>query len=524
MVSASSGTTSFTVSSTVGWSVSDNATWLTATKTSGTNISVSYIANTSTNSRTASITVTGSAYSKTVTIKQEGAEPFLAVAPDRINVAPESGSAVFSVTSNVGWSVTDDASWLTATKTDGSTISVSYSAYNSDNIGRLAHITVTGTGGITETVELYQYGGYISFNAPQQNIGAGAGSQSVEVSTKISEWTVSDNASWVTVSRRTGTNWIDISWEANPSTNPRDVAITVTGTGEVTTSGVLGITQAGAEPFLAVAPDRINVAPESGSAVFSVTSNVGWSVTDDASWLTATKTDGSTISVSYSAYNSDNIGRLAHITVTGTGGITETVELYQYGGYISFTGPQQNIGAEAGSQSVEVSTKISEWTVSDNASWVTVSRRTGTNWIDISWEANPSTNPRDVAITVTGTGEVTTSGVLVITQAGAEPFLAVAPDRINVAPESGSAVLSVTSNVGWSVTDDASWLTATKTEGSTISVSYSAYNSDNIGRLAHITVTGTGGITETVELYQYGGYISFTGPQQNIGAGAGSEC
>ncbi len=59
-VTSAAGTTSFAVSSTVGWSVEDNAAWLTATKTNGSTISVSYYANASTSSsRTASIRAYG---------------------------------------------------------------------------------------------------------------------------------------------------------------------------------------------------------------------------------------------------------------------------------------------------------------------------------------------------------------------------------------------------------------------------------------------------------------------------------
>ncbi len=71
-VSSADGTTSFTVNSTVGWSVHDDAAWLTATKTNGSTISVSYNANTSASSRTANIRAYGTGVEETVTVTQDG--------------------------------------------------------------------------------------------------------------------------------------------------------------------------------------------------------------------------------------------------------------------------------------------------------------------------------------------------------------------------------------------------------------------------------------------------------------------
>ena len=145
-VGKASGTTSFAVSSSVEWSVEDDASWLTATKTDGSTISVSYEANASTSSRTANISASGTGgVEETVTVTQAAAAIF-DVSPNSRSVSSTSGTTSFAVSSSVGWSVEDDASWLTATKTDGSTISVSYTA-NPSTSSRTANISAFGTGG-----------------------------------------------------------------------------------------------------------------------------------------------------------------------------------------------------------------------------------------------------------------------------------------------------------------------------------------------------------------------------------------
>ena len=81
----------------------------------------------------------------------------LDVSPNSRSVTDASGTTTFTVSSTVGWSVEDDAAWLTATKIDGSTISVSYEA-NALNSSRTANIKAFGTGGVEETVTVTQSG------------------------------------------------------------------------------------------------------------------------------------------------------------------------------------------------------------------------------------------------------------------------------------------------------------------------------------------------------------------------------
>ena len=90
------------------------------------------------------------------------------------------------------------------------------------------------------------------------------------------------------------------------------------------------VTQAAAEFSFDVSPNSRSVSSTSGTTSFAVSSGVGWSVEDDASWLTATKTDGSTISVSYTA-NPSPSSRTANIRAFGTGGVEETVTVTQNG-------------------------------------------------------------------------------------------------------------------------------------------------------------------------------------------------
>ncbi|MGC9341281.1 MAG: BACON domain-containing protein, partial [Bacteroidales bacterium] len=290
-VSLSAGSTTFTVDANVGWNVTDDATWLTAIKTDGSTITVTYDENTSTSERTASITASGTGgVTETVTLTQAGVTPYLDITPNSQDVCGSASSTTFNVDANVGWSVTDDADWLTATKTDGSTITVTYDQ-NTSTSERTAHITATGTGGVSETVTVTQIPSpFISVSPSNRDVNALSGSTTFSVNT-LGDWTVTDDATWLTATKSDDST-ISVTYDQNTSTSGRTAKITVT-----ETSGMIGpaeatVTQAGATPYLDVSPNSQNVGVEAGSTTFSVSTNVEWSVTDDADWLSANRTHG----------------------------------------------------------------------------------------------------------------------------------------------------------------------------------------------------------------------------------------
>jgi hypothetical protein len=83
----------------------------------------------------------------------------LAVSPGAVNVAAAANSAgAFNITSNTGWTVTDNQSWLTVSPTSGSgnaTVTVT-AQQNTSASTRTATVTVSATGGPSQTVTVTQ--------------------------------------------------------------------------------------------------------------------------------------------------------------------------------------------------------------------------------------------------------------------------------------------------------------------------------------------------------------------------------
>jgi hypothetical protein len=95
--------------------------------------------------------------SQTCTVTQEPM-PDLTISPTTQSVPYTSGSFSISVTSNIDWSVNDDAAWINCSPINGSnngSINVSYGA-NTSSSTRTGTITVSGNGVPSQTCTVTQ--------------------------------------------------------------------------------------------------------------------------------------------------------------------------------------------------------------------------------------------------------------------------------------------------------------------------------------------------------------------------------
>ena len=493
-VSWQAGTTTFSVNSGIEWNVTKDASWITVVKTNNTTLTANYTENTEGSPRTGNITVTATGgIEKRVTVVQ-AAKPKLDVSPPSRDVTWQAGTTNFTVNANIDWNVTKDASWLTVTKTNNTTISITYTENTGTN-SRTANIKVTG-GGFEKTVTVIQ-----GVKAPTEllispvsrEVTPVAGTTTFSVTSNV-DWSIkSVSASWINATKTNNTT-INVSYTANTTTSSRSATITISGGGNEKTVTV--IQEKPETIILEVTPNTIEVNSAAGITSFTVNSNIDWSVEDDASWLTATKPGSTEISVSYQT-NATTNSRTATITVSG-GGKTITVKVIQAASVIlDVTPSSMEVTPVAGTTTFSVNSNVT-WSIKNvSASWLVATKSNNTT-INVSYTANSTTSSRSATITVTGGGIDKT--VTVIQKKPETVVLEVTPDSREVNSAAGITSFSVNSNIDWSVEDDASWLTATKPSSTGISVSYQT-NATTISRTATITVSG-GGKTITVKVIQ----------------------
>ncbi len=530
-VPVTAGTTPFTVTSNAAWTVTSNQSWCTVTPSGTGNgtITATYTANGLPAARVANVTVTVAGLAPVVvTVTQAGTTtPTLTVTPPNQNVTPPAGTTPFTVTSNSAWTVTSDQTWCTVTPSGSGngTITATYTQ-NLLVTSRVANLTVTVVGLTPVVVTVTQAGATptLTVTPPNQNVTAPAGTTPFTVTSNAS-WTVVSDQTWCTVTPSgTGNGTITATYTQNLliTTRVANVTVTVAGLSPV----VVTVTQAGATPTLSVTPPNQNVPATAGTTPFSVTSNSSWTVVSDQPWCTVTPsgTGNGTITATY-AQNILLTSRIANITVTVTGLTPVVVTVTQAGAplTLSVTPPNQNVTTPAGTTNFTV-TSNTAWTVVSDQTWCTVTPNgTGNGTIVANYTQNTGVGTRVANITTTVAG--ITPVVVMVTQSGITPTLAVTPPNQNVTSPAGTTNFTVTSNSAWSANSDQPWctVTASGTGNGTIVANYTD-NTALTQRIANITVlvNGLGPVVVTVTQSGVTPTLLVTPQNQNVTAAAGS--
>jgi len=333
-VTSSSGTTSFSVTSNIAWTSSSDQVWciVTPSGTDNGTITATYQSNPGAGSRIATITVSGSGVSdQVVTVTQVGTAPSLIVTPLNQIVTPSAGTTGFAVASNVPWTASCNQTWCTVTPsgTGIGTIIATYQA-NTGAGSRIVTITVSGSGVSDQVVTVTQLGATPSLlvTPVNQNVKSSSGTTSFAVVSNI-DWTSACDQAWCIVTPSgTGIGTIIATYQENTEVNTRTATINVKGPG--VSNQVVTVTQSGTAPSLIVTPLNQNVTSSSGTASFTVTTNVTWTSSSDQAWCTVTPsgTGNGTITATYQENTGAN-SRIATITINAAGGSSQVVTLTQ---------------------------------------------------------------------------------------------------------------------------------------------------------------------------------------------------
>ncbi len=365
------------------------------------------------------------------------------VTPTNQNVSATSGSTTFSITSNTTWTVADNATWLTVSPSSGSNNGTITATYSSNNTGavRTANITVTfGSTCSPVVVTVTQAACSMTVTPTVQNVPASPGGTTTFTVNTTCSWTASESASWFTISPTSGTGngTITVTYDANTGAQ-RSANISVNVTGLPTTT--VQVVQAG-QCSLTVTPASQNVTACSGTTTFSLNTTCAWTVAESVSWFTVSPMSGTgnaTLTVTYDA--NAGVARSGNLTVTVTGVTPVTVSVNQSACSLTVTPANQNVTYLSGTTTFSVTT-CSNWTVTDNASWLAVSPASGTGnaTITATYSANSSCVDRVATITVVGCGS-TISVPVTVTQAFQQKTITVASEN----PASGVPI-TVTPN------------------------------------------------------------------------------
>ena len=256
---------------------------------------------------------------------------YINVDKESVEVSVDGGEFSFTVTSNIEYEVSSNVDWITIVSETSGTYTFSVEATSSTGT-RSGTVTITGEG-ITKEVTITQEAAYIEVSESAVEVSATGETVNLTISANV-EYTVSANVDWITLYNDSGT--LSITVAATESTSERSGTVTISGSG---ISVEVAVTQEGA--YITVSTTEFSLDFNGGTISFTVKSNVDYTVSTTADWISQTSktTSSGTTTFKYSVdVNESTATRTATITVSWGSVITKTITVSQTGAVSTDTG------------------------------------------------------------------------------------------------------------------------------------------------------------------------------------------
>lgn len=507
-IQALGGESSFEIISNLIWQVSVDKDWISLDKTEGwfsDQVTFNVDNYLGTENRTATITLTaGEGITRTINITQYA--PYINSEHNNSIIYDfNSHSTDFSVISNVNWTMSNIPNWVSISPTSGEDRLVVYSiTKNTGTSQRTATITLSGNGA-TEEIIITQTGQELEASTQNVLIDWEGTLRTIAINSNLS-WNVTSQPSWLTVSPASGTNdaTISLSVEDNELIEePRTGTLVIKGADQTLN---INVTQE-PPPILTVSPTSYNFPYDGGSKVILVNSNLSYTISKNKSWISISKS-GDTGSGSFTIScikNPTTSIQSGTVTVTG-GGISRTITVTQTGPSLSISPTSLSYATSGGTKTVAV-TSNTNWTISDNQSWISTSITSGSdnNSFNITLTNNSTGAIRTGTVTVSGGG---LSRTVSISQSG--DYLSITPTSLSYGALSSSKTVSVSTNGSWYASSIPSWITVSPFSGtgsSTLTVTSTA-NTITSSRSESFVIYGSSGTSKTISVAQVGAYLN----------------
>lgn len=290
------------------------------------------------------------------------------------------------------------------------------------------------------------------------NIG---GAQSITFTTNR-DWSVSSSESWCQITPSAGTAHdgpvsVTVLVEDNPTYDARSCSITIK-SDEL--SQTLSVTQ-DAGYGLIISPTTFNLSNAAQNIEVEVKSNVKYSISTDANWITIPSTKSLTsekVILSIGA-NETYDTRTAKVTFSqDNGDLRESLTVTQAEGYGLIIGaPSYSVSNQKQVLEVEVQANV-DFTVSSSVSWIKYieTKALSKSVIQLSIEANEEYDAREGTVTVKQTDGALVETVTIKQEQNFGLFVSI--PEYNLSNESHSLTVEVKTNVEYNAESDVSWI------------------------------------------------------------------
>ena len=386
-----------------------------------------------------------------------------------ISVESAEQSITLSFSTNVAWSATVSANWLTISPSSGEAGKNSVKVEVEENRTgqpRSATITISdkeSTRKVSVTVRQEALKASLTVSPESLEFSANKGEEMLNV-TSNTDWVITKDAEWITLDSDKGKGLATIAAGVteNTSLTSRTGSITVSTT-DGSVKKTVSVRQSGADVIFTIDKNEFNVAAVGESFSVKVTHNIGYKINSMPDWVkqTGMVPSGNTDTYTFTAEaNTSTEAREGVIVFCNDNNECVPVTVKQAGANatLSVSPAELTFTANTESKSLDV-TSNTAWTAASGASWAKLNKTNGSGnaQIAVTAEENTAITQRSATITIK-TADGKASATVKVTQSAANVIFSVDKNEHSVAAAGGDFTVKVTRNIGYKINSQPEWV------------------------------------------------------------------
>ena len=386
-----------------------------------------------------------------------------------ISVESAEQSITLSFSTNVAWSATVSADWLTISPSSGEAGKNSVKVEVEENRTgqpRSATITISdkeSTRKVSVTVRQEALKASLTVSPEFLEFSANKGEEMLNV-TSNTDWVITKDAEWITLDSDKGKGLATIAAGVteNTSLTSRTGTITVS-TSDGSVKKTVSVRQSGADVIFTIDKNEFNVAAVGESFSVKVTHNIGYKINSQPEWVKQPDkaNSGNVDTYTFTAEaNTSTEAREGVIVFCNDNNECVPVTVKQAGANatLSVSPAELTFTANTESKSLDV-TSNTAWTAASGASWAKLNKTNGSGnaQIAVTAEENTAITQRSATITIK-TADGKASATVKVTQSAANVIFSVDKNEHSVAAAGGDFTVKVTRNIGYKINSQPEWV------------------------------------------------------------------
>ena len=404
-----------------------------------------------------------------------------------ISVESAEQSITLSFSTNVAWSATVSADWLTISPSSGEAGKNSVKVEVEENRTgqpRSATITISDKESmqkVSVTIRQEALKASLTVSPESLEFSANKGEEMLNV-TSNTDWVITKDAEWITLDSDKGKGLATIAAGVteNTSLTSRTGTITVS-TSDGSVKKTVSVRQSGADVIFTINKNEFNVAAVGESFSVKVTRNIGYKINSQPECVKQPDkaNSGNVDTYTFTAEaNTSTEAREGVIVFCNDNNECVPVTVKQAGANatLSVSPAELTFTANTESKSLDV-TSNTAWTAASGASWAKLNKTNGSGnaQIAVTAEENTAITQRSATITIK-TADGKASATVKVTQSAANVIFSVDKNEHSVATAGGDFTVKVTHNIGYKINSQPEWVKQADktTSGNTDTFSFKA--------------------------------------------------